>query len=288
MGLTSTIGAYGRMVKFSHSIFALPFALAGAAFASIDRGIAPAQVGWILVAMLCARNAAMGFNRLADQSFDAANPRTAGRELPAGRISRRATAIFVAVLCAGFVFAASRLNALCFALSPVALLVILGYSYAKRFTWATQPVLGLALGIAPVGGWLAVRGSFAAAPLVLSAAVLTWVAGFDIIYACQDVDFDRRAGLGSIPARFGVARALVISRLLHVATVLLLASLALLLPLHPVYLAGVALVATCLAVEHSLVRASDLSRVNLAFFTANGFVSLAYLAGSLAAVALRP
>ncbi len=288
MGLTAAVTAYGRMVKFSHSIFALPFALAGAAFAAIDHPITGRQILWIVVAMVAARNAAMGFNRLADQSYDARNPRTAGRELPSGRISRAAAATLVLALCALFVLASAMLNPLCLALSPVALAVVLGYSFTKRFTWATQLFLGLSLAIAPVGGWLAVRGAFAWPPLVLAGAVLMWVAGFDIIYACQDVAFDRRAGLGSIPARFGVARALAVARVLHFGTAAALAGLWWLLPLHPVYLAGVALVAACLAVEHSLVRADDLSRVSLAFFTANGFVSLLYLAAALAGIALRP
>jgi len=282
----STIRTYGRMVRFSHSIFALPFALAGAAFAAIEHGVTVAQIFWIVLAMVAARNAAMGFNRLADQSYDAANPRTSERELPRGLLSRQAVWALVVALSVLFVFVASRLNPLCLALSPVALGVIFLYSFTKRFTWATQFFLGLSLGIAPVGGWLAIRGSIHPAPLVLSAAVLAWVAGFDIIYACQDVEFDRRAGLRSIPQRFGIARALQTARCLHVLTVALLASIAWLLPLHPAYLAGVALVGVCLTVENALVRADDLSRVNHAFFTANGIVSLVYLAASIAGIAL--
>lgn len=286
MSLATTIRAYGRMVRFSHSIFALPFALAGAAFGALEKGITAAQVGWIVLAMVAARNAAMGFNRLADHAFDADNPRTASRELPRGILSRGAVWSLVLALSAVFVFAASRLNALCFALSPVALAVVFLYSYTKRFTWATQFVLGLSLAIAPIGGWLAVRGEFGLPPLLLSAAVLAWVAGFDIIYACQDVAFDRRAGLSSIPQRFGIGAALRLTRVLHLLTIALLLGLWWLLPLHPAYLAGVAVVAVCLAIENALVRETDLSRVNLAFFTANGVVSIVYLAGALAGVAL--
>ena len=288
MSFAAAIRTYGRMVRFSHSIFALPFALAGAAFAAAGRGVTAWQLFWIVVAMVGARNAAMGFNRLADHRLDAANPRTAGRELPRGALTRGAVWAFVIALSAVFVIASAMLNPLCLALSPAALAIIFLYSYTKRFTWATQVFLGLSLAIAPVGGWLAVRGEFGAVPLVLAGAVLAWVAGFDIIYACQDVEFDRGAGLRSVPQRFGVPRALWIARALHALTVFLLASVAWLMNLHAAYLVGVALVGGCLALEHSLVRPGDLSRVNLAFFTANGAVSILYLAAALAGIALRP
>lgn len=269
---------YGRMVKFSHSVFALPFALASAALASAQGGLSPAALGWIVVAMVGARSAAMGFNRLADEAIDARNPRTAGRELPAGRLSRAEVWLFVIVSAGVLVLAAWRLNPLCLALSPVAVAVIFGYSYTKRFTAFSHVVLGLALAIAPVGAWIAVRGRFDVAPVLLGLAVLAWVAGFDIIYACQDVDFDRRAGLHSIPARLGVGRALKVSRALHVAAVGVLAALFIVVPLHAVYLAGVALVAVLLAYEHSLVREGDISRVDAAFFTVNGWIGVVYLA----------
>jgi 4-hydroxybenzoate polyprenyltransferase len=287
MSLPATIKTYGQMVRFSHSIFALPFALAGAAFAAVGHGLTLWQLGWIIVAMVAARNAAMGFNPLPDQDLDAANPRTSTRELPRGLMTRRAVWVFVTVLSALFILSAGMLNPLCLALSPVALAVVFLYSYTKRFTWATQFVLGLALAIAPVGGWLAVRGAFGLVPLALAGAVLCWVAGFDIIYACQDVDFDRRTGLHSIPARFGIATSLWIARGLHGITVVLLLSIDALLELHVAYLIGVGLVGICLIVEHALVRSDDLSRVNLAFFTANGIVSLLYLAAALAGIALR-
>ena len=251
---------YGRMIKFSHSVFALPFALASAVLAKGGRLPWP-ELPWILVAMV-----------------DARNPRTAGRELPRGLLSRAEVWLFVLLSAAALVVAAAMLNPLCLALSPVALAVVLGYSYAKRFTSLSHLILGLALSIAPVGAWLAVRGRLAPAPVALALAVLLWVAGFDTIYACQDVEFDRREGLFSLPARLGTGRALAIARGLHASAVLLLASLYVLVPLHPVYLAGVAAVAALLAYEHSLVSADDLSRVDAAFFTVNGWISVGYLA----------
>jgi 4-hydroxybenzoate polyprenyltransferase len=274
------VGLYGRMIKFSHSVFALPFALASATLAARE-GFRWSQIGWILVAMVGARSAAMGFNRLADHAIDARNPRTAARELPAGQLARREVWLFVLASAALLVVAAWRLNPLCLALSPVALLIVLGYSYTKRFTALSHLVLGLGLAIAPVGAWLAIQGRFAPTPLVLGLAVLAWVAGFDTIYACQDVEFDRKAGLHSLPARVGIRRALIVARMLHVFAVGLLAALYWLEPLHPVYLAGVGAVTLLLVYEHSLVRHDDLSRVDAAFFTVNGWISLAYFAVTL-------
>ena len=271
---------YGRMIKFSHSVFALPFALASAAVAANGR-VPWRELPWIVVAMIGARSAALGFNRLADQSLDARNPRTAGRELPRGLLSRREVWLFVSLSVLALMGAAAMLNPLCLLLSPVALLVVFGYSYTKRFTSLSHLVLGLALSIAPVGAWLAVRGRFDAAPAVLALAVLAWVAGFDTIYSCQDVDFDRREGLRSLPALLGIRRALTVARGLHVAAVVLLAALYALAPLHPIYLAGVAAVAALLVYEHSLVSADDLSRVDAAFFTVNGWISVGYLVFTL-------
>ena len=267
---------YGRMIKFSPSVFALPFALASAAVAAGGR-VPWRELPWIVVAMIGARSAAMGFNRLADQAIDARNPRTAARELPRGALCRREVWLFVSLSALALVGAAAMLNPLCLLLSPVALLVVMGYSYTKRFTSLSHLVLGLALSIAPVGAWLAVRGRFEATPVVLALAVLCWVAGFDTIYSCQDVEFDRREGLRSLPALLGVRRALTVARLLHVAAALLLAALYTLAPLHPIYLAGVAGVAALLVYEHSLVSADDLSRVDAAFFTVNGWISVGYL-----------
>ena len=280
--LLGRVGLYGRMIRFSHSVFALPFALSSAILAA-GAGISWRQVAWILVAMVGARSAAMGFNRLADQALDARNPRTAGRELPRGAISRAEVWVFVAASAATLVVAAAMLNPLCLALSPVALLVVFGYSYTKRFTALSHVFLGLALAVAPVGAWLAIRGRIEPAPVVLGLAVLFWVAGFDTIYACQDEAFDRAEGLHSLPARLGVGRALVFARLFHVIALALLAAVYTLAPLHPVYLAGVAAIAALLVYEHSLVRADDLSRIDAAFFAVNGWISLGYFVVTLAA-----
>jgi 4-hydroxybenzoate polyprenyltransferase len=280
------VALYGRMIRFSHSIFALPFALTSAALAARGGPLPWASLGWILVAMVGARSAAMGFNRLADHAIDARNPRTAGRELPRGMLSRAEVWLFVAVSSGALVLAAAMLNPLCLALSPVALAIVLGYSYTKRFTSLSHLVLGLGLAIAPVGAWLAIRGRFALAPVVLGLAVVAWVAGFDVIYACQDVDFDRREGLRSLPARLGIRRALLVSRGLHAAAVLLLAALYGLVPLHPLYVGVVAAVAALLVYEHSLVRPDDLSRLDSAFFTVNGWISLGYFTGTVAALLL--
>jgi 4-hydroxybenzoate polyprenyltransferase len=274
------------MVRFTHSIFALPFALASAAFASITTRPGWASVLWIVVAMVAARNAAMGFNRLVDAEIDARNPRTAGRELPRGALKRSHVILFVAALSALFIVAAGMLNRTCLLLSPLALAIVFVYSYTKRFTWASQLFLGLSLAIAPVGAWIAVTGGIALPPILLGIAVLCWVAGFDVIYALQDVDFDRRERLHSIPARFGPGTGLVISRALHLAAVAALTGLYALLPLHPIYLVGVAAVAALLVYEHTLVRPNDLSKVNVAFFTANGLVSIIYLCAAAGAAAL--
>ena len=275
--LLERVLAYGRMIRFSHSVFALPFALTAAALAAREGGVSVRQLLWIVVAMVSARSAAMGFNRLVDHAIDAKNPRTAGRELPRGVVSRSEAWAFVLVSAAGLVLAAAMLNPLCLMLSPLALAIGFGYSYTKRFTAASHLWLGLSLAVAPVGAWLAIRGHFDAAPLVLGLAVLLWVAGFDTLYACQDVDFDRREGLRSLPAWLGVPKALALARVMHVGTVLLLLLLYRLVPLHPLYLAGVASVAVILAWEHSLVRATDLSQVMRAF-NLNGYVSLGYFA----------
>jgi len=285
--LAEHVVVYGRMIRFSHSIFALPFALASAAIAASEaHGVTLRQLFWILVAMVGARSAAMGFNRLADHALDAENPRTASRELPTGRLSRAEVWVFVIASAAALVLAAGMLNPLCLALSPVALAIVLGYSYTKRFTSASHLFLGLGLAVAPVGAWLAIRGRFDAPPLVLAVAVVCWVAGFDIIYSCQDAAHDRRVGLRSIPVRLGLAGALRVSRGLHGLALLALLALYPLAPLHPLYLGGVAAVAVLLAYEQSLVSAADLSRVNAAFFLVNGWVSVGYLVVTLAALRL--
>lgn len=279
--LAERVVLFGRMVKFSHSVFALPFALASATLAAGDH-TRWTHVAWIVVAMVGARSAAMGFNRLADQAIDARNPRTAGRELPRGVLRRGEVWAFVVLSAAVFVLAAAMLNVYCLMLSPVALAIVFGYSYTKRFTALSHLFLGTGLAMAPMGAWLAIRGSFSPVPVLLGFAVLFWVAGFDTIYACQDVAFDRVSGLHSLPARLGVARALRAARALHVLAVVLLALVYGLVPLHPVYLLGVAGVAVLLLYEHSLVSADDLSRVDAAFFAVNGWISLGYLVATVA------
>jgi 4-hydroxybenzoate polyprenyltransferase len=274
--MIARIRTYLSFVRFSHSVFALPFALAGALLAARHAPITWPKVGWILVAMVSARSAAMGFNRLVDRRFDALNPRTAGRELPRGVLSPAEAAMFVAAASAVFVYSAWRLNLVCFVLSPLALAIVFWYSLAKRYTTWTQLFLGLAMAVAPVGGWLAAGGGFGWEPWLLAAAIGLWVGGFDVLYACQDLDFDRAQGLRSIPVRFGVARALAISRAMHALTILCLLALAWVTPLPWLYLAGVAAVGLLLVYEQSLVRADDLSQVKRAF-DLNGYVGILYL-----------
>ncbi len=262
-----------EMIKFEHTVFALPFALLSALLAA--RGIPEWRtLGWILVAMVGARSSAMAFNRIADLHYDGLNPRTANRALPRGVLTVGQVAVFTAVSAAVFVFAAWRLNPLCFALSPVALLWILGYSYTKRFTALSHLWLGVSLGIAPVGAWLAVRGQFDVVPILLSLAVMLWTAGFDIIYSLQDVEFDRRMGLRSLPQTLGETTALWLSRLMHVTMLAILLVVGHVAYLHWAYYAGVAVAGGLIAYEQSLVKPDDLSRVNLAFFTLNGWVSV--------------
>jgi len=264
------------LVKFEHTVFALPFALMSALVAA-NGWPAAWTLCWLLVAMVGARSSAMAVNRLADLEYDRRNPRTADRALPRGLISPAQVWIFVGLATAAFVLAAAMLNRLALALSPVALAIIWGYSFTKRFTVWSHWLLGLSLGIAPVGAWIAVTGRIGWPSLILSAAVLSWTAGFDIIYGCQDVEFDRREGLASLPARWGTASALAMSAGLHLLTIGLLLWWRMAAGLGDVFLVGLALVAAILAYEHILVKPSDLSRANAAFFTANGIVSVALL-----------
>ena len=282
--MTGALRTWARMVKLSHSVFALPFAFAGAALAADRYGVRLAQLAWISVAMVTARNAAMGFNRLADHRIDERNPRTAGRELPARALGRGPVWGFTAALAGLFVFAAFRLNPLCGRLSPVALAIVLGYSYTKRFTWGSHAVLGLALAVAPVGGWLAIAGRFDGVEWLLAATVVPWVAGFDMLYACQDAEYDRREGLHSVPARFGIPAALRIARFLHLAALLAMAAVGWAAGLHAAYWVGVAVIAMIFIRQHALVRSDDLSRVGVAFLNMNGAISVLYLASILAAL----
>lgn len=278
------------MIKFEHSVFALPFALTGALLAfrqtgnfaaqgwSVPASVVPAlmKVAWIVMAMVGARSAAMAFNRLVDAEIDAKNPRTMTRHIPAGQLSRGFGWVFTIASSLIFFLAAWQLNPLCLKLAPLALGVVFFYSYTKRFTSFAHLVLGLALGIAPAAAWIAVTGELDPRILWLTAAVMFWTAGFDVIYSCQDYEYDTNAGLFSIPSAFGIAKALHIAKLLHVLMIVSLLLLASQLHLGPLSLAGIGAVAALLLYEHGIVKPNDLSRVNAAFFTMNGWVSVLF------------
>jgi 4-hydroxybenzoate polyprenyltransferase len=279
------LATYLSFVRFSHSVFALPFALTGALLAWRTHPFSWPQVGWIVVSMVSARSAAMGFNRLVDARHDALNPRTAMREIPRGAMTPTEAAVFVAVASAIFLFAAAQLSTLCLVLAPVALAIVFWYSLAKRYTSYTQLFLGLAMAVAPVGGWIAAGGRGGGEPWLLGLAIGLWVGGFDILYACQDLDFDRSHGLRSIPTRFGVARSIVLSRVMHAAAVMCMALLWRAADLPLFYLAGVALVAVLLVYEQSLVSRDDLSQVKRAF-DLNGWVGIVYFLSTAASLYL--
>jgi 4-hydroxybenzoate polyprenyltransferase len=276
------------MIKFEHSVFALPFALVGALLAARAAGGLPTwrQIAWIVVAMVGARSAAMTMNRIADLDYDRGNPRTANRALPTGQLSVGFAWAFTIAASALLVVAAWQLNPLALKLSPVALAILFLYSYTKRFTSWSHFVLGLCLGISPAAAWIAIRGSLDWRMLILCAAVTLWVGGFDVLYACQDVDFDKSAGLYSIPKKFGIARALLFARGMHIVMVGLLVWLALSFRLGWLAWTGIAVVAALLIYEHSLVKHDDLSKINAAFFTVNGYISLLFLLFWGAAVVL--
>jgi len=268
------------MIKFEHSVFALPFALTGALLAWRDAGFFHEglwiKLGWIVLAMVGARSVAMAFNRVLDADLDARNPRTKVRHLPAGLLSRGFTWGFILFWSVVFLYSSRELNPLCFKLAPLALAILLFYSFTKRFTSLSHLVLGFCLGIAPAAAWIAIRGSLDARILWLTAAVTLWTAGFDIIYSCQDYEFDKEAGLFSLPRRFGIAGALWISRALHIGMLVCLVMLVESFSVGGLAWAGVAAVASLLAWEHRLVKADDLSRVDAAFFTMNGYVSVIF------------
>jgi len=280
MGFWKWLRLTVEMIKFEHSVFALPFALTGALLAfrdsRFDAGGFGYKVLWIVVAMVGARSAAMAFNRILDADIDARNPRTRMRHIPAGILSARFAWGFVLVSVLTFLLAARALNPLCLKLAPLALAVVFFYSFTKRFTSFSHLILGFSLGIAPAAAWIAVRGSLDPRILWLTAAVTFWTAGFDIIYSCQDFEFDSNAGLFSLPRRLGMARALWIARLLHIAMIACLAMLSVSFGLGVLSWAGIAAIVLLLLYEHSLVRANDLSRVNAAFFTVNGYVSVLF------------
>ena len=268
---------YLRMIKFPHSVFALPFAFTGAIMAA--GGIPPLEkIFWITLAMVGARSGAMGLNRIIDREIDRANPRTRNRELPMGIIMVSEAVLFTIISFVILILSAYMLNPLCLKLSPIAIAVLFLYSYTKRFTWATHFVLGLSLSAAPMGAWIAVRGTFDAEILPITVAVIFWLAGFDTLYALQDIEFDKSYGLSSIPKRFGIKKALFFARAFHLVSFLLLLLSGLLFKLGIVYWLGMMIVAGMLIYEHSLVREDDLSKLDIAFFNMNGYISLSVFA----------
>jgi 4-hydroxybenzoate polyprenyltransferase len=289
MSLFEKIRSYGSLIRFSHTVFALPFALASVALAWPSHPVTLRGFFWILIAMVGARSAAMAFNRLVDRKFDALNPRTQQWELPQGSVQVREAVILTVTSSVVFVYAAYQLNFVCFVLSPVALTIVFFYSLTKRFTWASHLFLGLALSLAPMGAWLAVSGSpidlpELVTPSFLGLAVLFWLAGFDVIYSLQDHAFDRKEGLHSIPVRFGVAGALRFSGFLHICTVVFLAAVGLSAQMGVIYWLGFVIIAIILFWEHRLVTPTDLSRINRAFFDFNAYVSIGYLLTTVADV----
>jgi 4-hydroxybenzoate polyprenyltransferase len=282
----ATLRTYLEMIRFSHTVFALPFALMGALLAA--GGIPPGRtLLWIVVAMVGARSGAMGVNRLADRHLDALNPRTQGRALPQGRIAPAEALVFAVVSFGIFVWAAWRLNPLCFALAPVAILIIGGYSYTKRFTNLSHLILGLSLGLAPIGAWIAVAGRLSLAPLILGAAVLFWVAGFDVLYALLDIEFDRKIGLFSLPARLGEQGGLVVARLFHGLTLAGFAVLIPLLHLGPVYAAGLLVASALLVYQHVLLHRQGLAKVEVACFNVNAVLSIGMFLSTLGDLLLQ-
>ncbi len=274
-----SIRTYGRLIKFSHTIFALPFALAAVVLAQQQHPLTWSTVVWIIVAMAGARSAAMGFNRLVDARYDRLNPRTADRPSVTGEISPGAMILFITVSSGIFIAAAAALGRLCLVLAGPCLMVLFGYSYTKRFTSMSHLYLGFAIGLAPVGAWIAVSGTLDWRILLLSLALMSYIAGFDILYACQDIGFDRHSGLHSLPARWGPGRSLRLSSTLHVATFLFLLGMGFLYGLGPIYLATVAVIGILLVIEHQLVRPDDLERIQVAFFHVNSVISILLFAG---------
>ncbi|PKL52551.1 MAG: 4-hydroxybenzoate octaprenyltransferase [Nitrospira bacterium HGW-Nitrospira-1] len=271
--IINKISVYLRMIKFPHSVFALPFAFTSAVIAA--SGIPDLmQIVWIAIAMVGARSGAMGLNRIIDRQIDSANPRTSGREIPRCAISVFAAVLLVIVSFIFLALAAYMLNPLCLKLSPVAIAVLIIYSYTKRFTWMSHFVLGLAISAAPLGAWMAVKGSFDIEIIPLGAAVIFWLAGFDVLYALQDIDFDRKYGLYSIPKRFGVRKSIYFSKIFHITSFLLLVASGVIFKLGGLYWTGMFLTAGLFLYEHSLIKVDDLSRLNIAFFNMNGYISM--------------
>lgn len=276
--MLDTIFHYGRLIKFSHSIFALPFALAAVAlaFMKYPELVTMDKIVWIVVAMVSARSAAMGFNRYADRQIDKNNPRTKNREIPRGVISGNQTVIFVLISIAVFLYSAFRLNELAFYLSPIALAIILGYSLTKRFTHFSHLVLGAGLGLAPLGAWIAIIGKFEILPIFIALGVLFWVAGFDVIYSCQDFNFDKQEGMFSIPVWKGIQGALHIARIFHLSSLLFFIIAGYWGALNWIYFLGLLIVLLVMIYEHKVVNGEDLSRIDMAFFNLNGIISVSY------------
>jgi 4-hydroxybenzoate polyprenyltransferase len=279
--------AYGRMIRFSHTVFALPFALSAAVLAFREIPVRFLDIGWILVAMVGARSAAMGFNRIADAEIDAGNPRTQGREIPSGKLTRNAAKRFVLFFSLLFIFASAMLGKFCFYLSFPVLFILFFYSYTKRFTWLSHLYLGFSLSLAPLGAWIALTGSFSLEILALCLALLTYIAGFDILYACQDIRFDRQEGLFSIPARFGVKRSLAIAAFLHFTSLFFFLMIHIAFDMRWIYLSTVVIIGFLFILEHRLVKPDDLSRINIAFFHVNSIISVTVFAGILAEELVR-
>lgn len=275
------IFTYGRMIKFSHTVFALPFALAAVVLANRQAPVTFYGVFWIIVAMVAARSAAMGFNRIVDAQLDARNPRTAMREIPAGKLSRKAAIMFAALSAALFILAAAMLGKLCLALSVPVLAVLCLYSYTKRFTWLAHLYLGFAISLAPLGAWIALTNSFSGSILILCLALMTYITGFDILYACQDTRFDQREGLFSIPARFGNRKALALARGVHLISWVCLLAVGIAFDLGLIYFGTALLIGILFVVEHRLVNPEDLSKIDLAFFNVNSTVSVLLFLGIL-------
>jgi 4-hydroxybenzoate polyprenyltransferase len=268
---------FGRMIKFSHSIFALPFAFS-AVILALESSLSfnYIKIVWILICMVSARTSAMAFNRFIDKEIDAKNPRTKSRELVTGVIGNREVIFYIFFSCLIFAFSSYQINKLCFYLSPIALIVILGYSYTKRFTWLCHFILGLGLALSPLGAWLAVKEQFELIPIILGLGVFFWVSGFDIIYACQDFEFDKSIGLHSIPAFFGLNKSLIIAKLLHIFAFILFASLYVIAKLHFSFLIGLIIIGVLFFYQHRIVSVKNLSKINIAFFNLNGIISMAF------------
>jgi len=280
--LLERILTYGRMIKFSHTVFALPFALSAVILAQRQHQMHVSDIFWILLAMIGARSSAMGFNRIADARLDAKNPRTSIRAIPSGRLSLSSAILFVIFFSGLFIFASAMLGKLCFYLSFPILVVLFSYSYTKRFTWLSHIYLGFAISLAPAGAWIALAKSFSWSILILSFALMTYIAGFDILYACQDIEFDKDEGLFSIPAHFGVKKALIIASIIHFASFCFFFLIYIVFDMNLMYFFAVAIIGILLIIEHKLVKPDDLSNVNFAFFHVNSLISITLFLGILA------